>query len=182
MIEAEHPVVIAANIDTVWDYVKDIRKWATLFPGCRECRVIDDNNSHWVIKVGAGGLVKTVNVLVHIEQWAGPEQVLFSYKLESEPVVGSGSYTAKRVSAEETEIKLHVRVEGSGSMAPMWEAVSKPLLPQLAKAFSAKLKAEIETLADKAVPQLTAPAIKQTWLTRLLTWVKRCWRRKAHVE
>ncbi len=182
MIEAEHPVDIAADIDTVWDYVKDIRKWATLFPGCRECHVIDDNNSRWVIKVGAGGLVKTVNVLVHIERWGGPEQVLFSYKLESEPVVGGGSYTAKRLSTHETEIKLQVRVEGSGSMAPMWEAVSKPLLPQLAKAFSGKLKAEIEALANTGAPQLTASPIKQSWFARLLAWVKGGWRRKAHVE
>lgn len=177
MIEAEHAIAIDAGIDPVWDYVKDIRKWANLFPGCRECTVIDDNNSRWVIKVGAGGLVKTVNVMVQIEQWAGPEQVLFSYKLESEPVVGSGSYTARRLGAHETEIALKVRVEGSGSMAPMWEAVSRPLLPQLAKSFSAKLKSEIETHSGEVAPAIVLPMTKQSFLSKFLAWLKAGWLR-----
>ena len=67
MIEAEHATCIAVPIGEVWSYVQDIEKWALLFPGCRECKVIDARDSRWIIKVGAGGLVKTVNVLVHIE-------------------------------------------------------------------------------------------------------------------
>lgn len=153
MIEAEHAVVIDTNITNVWDYVQDIRKWANLFPGCRDCELIDDNRSKWVIKVGAGGLIKTVNVLVDVEQWDGPGRVNFSYKLESEPVVGSGSYHAVATSDTTTEICLQVRVEGSGQMAAMWEAVSKPLLPQMAKSFSAKLKAEIEAMNGVQVKQ-----------------------------
>lgn len=146
MIEAEHTVVIDTGIENVWDYVQDITKWALLFPGCKDCEVIDEHHSKWIIKVGAGGLVKTVNVLVHVEQWDGPERVIFSYQLESEPVVGNGSYTAVSQGDHATEIKLAVKVEGSGQMAPMWEAMSKPLLPQMAKSFSSKLKEAIETI------------------------------------
>jgi carbon monoxide dehydrogenase subunit G len=152
MIEAEQSISIGTPIESVWDYVQDIRKWANLFPGCRECHVIDAHDSRWVLKVGAGGLVRTVNVLVHVDRWDGPERVSFSYKLEAEPVLGSGSYIASRKGVCETEITLKVRVEGSGPMAPMWEAVSKPLLPQLAKSFAGKLKAEIETVAGPTIP------------------------------
>ena len=133
MIEAEHTLVIDAAIDDVWDYVQDISKWANLFPGCRDCEIIDDDNSRWTLKVGAGGMVKTVNVLVHVDRWDGPGRVDFSYRLESEPVVGSGSYSASRKSDIESEVGLQVRVEGSGQMAAMWEAMCKPLLPQMAK-------------------------------------------------
>lgn len=170
MIEAQHAVVIETGIETVWDYVEDISKWALLFPGCKECEVIDDHHSKWVIKVGAGGLVKTVNVLVHIEEWQGPERVDFSYQLESEPVVGSGSYIARRQGDAATEILLLVKVEGSGQMAPMWEAMCKPLLPQMAKAFSGKLKAEIEDInglvLNREKPSLLSVVIqriKQVW-------------------
>jgi carbon monoxide dehydrogenase subunit G len=144
MIEAEHSLVIGAGIGSVWEYVQDIRRWARLFPGCRECQVIDAQDSRWIIKVGAGGLVKTVNVQVHVDQWDGPERVNFSYRLEGEPVRGGGSYVAASRGLDQTEVTLRVRVEGSGAMAPMWEAVSKPLLPQLAKTFAGQLKAEIE--------------------------------------
>lgn len=175
MIETEHVARIGADIHSVWRYVKDIRQWALLFPGCRECEVIDDHNSRWVIKVGAGGLVRTVNVLVHIDDWRGPGQVLFSYQLESDPVQGSGSYTAVATEDNETDISLKVQVQGSGSMAPMWEAVSRPLLPQLAKTFAERLKAEIEAAASlpsdtAAVPSAAPP--RSSWWIRLLNWLR----------
>jgi carbon monoxide dehydrogenase subunit G len=144
MIDATQSIEINASIDNVWQYIKDIRHWAMLFPGCRECTVIDEDDSRWTLKVGAGGLVRTVNVLVHVDLWAGPERVDFSFKLDGDPVEGGGSYTAISKSKHTSEASLRVRVEGSGAMAPMWEALSKPLLPMLAKSFAAKLKAEIE--------------------------------------
>jgi ketosteroid isomerase-like protein/carbon monoxide dehydrogenase subunit G len=171
MIEAEHSIRIDADIDGVWNYVQDISKWAVLFPGCRECVVIDAQQSRWIIKVGAGGLVKTVNVLVNVHEWAGPERVNFTYQLEGEPVEGSGSYIATRGAANDTEISLKMRVVGSGSMAPMWEAVSRPLLPQIAKAFAGKLKTEIEKTVVASTPaplaQPLAPPLVASWWQRL---------------
>jgi carbon monoxide dehydrogenase subunit G len=176
MIEAEHSVQIDAGIDGVWDYVQDIRKWAVLFPGCRECIVINANDSRWIIKVGAGGLVKTVNVLVRVDQWDGPERVNFTYKLEGEPVEGSGSYVATRTTANETAITLKVFVKGSGPMAPMWEAVSRPLLPQIAKSFAGKLKAEIEKTVSAPVLPAPIEAKTSSGVWALGAWIQKLWR------
>lgn len=173
MIETEHSLVIDAPITGVWDYVQDIRKWAQIFPGCKECTVVDEHDSRWTLKVGAGGLVRTVNVLVHVDQWNGPEQVNFSFKLANEPVDGGGAYTARALGPRQTEITLKVRVSGSGPMAPMWEAVSRPLLPQLAKLFAGQLKAEIEQIVGAAPPVETRPsAISALW-----QWLQRFWAR-----
>ncbi len=172
MIEAEHSLIINSDIDQVWDYVQDIRKWANLFPGCRECEVLDEYNSKWILKVGTGGMVKTVNVLVHVDRWDGPGRVDFNYRLESEPVVGRGSYTASRKSDIETEVGLQVQVEGSGQMAAMWEAMCRPLLPQMAKTFSSRLKTEIEALAPAAAP---VPAARPTLGGRLGRWLRNLW-------
>jgi carbon monoxide dehydrogenase subunit G len=144
MIEVERSILIDVGIEAVWHYVKDMRRWAALMPGYRECTVIDANDSRWTLKVGVGGLVRTVKVLVHVEAWHEPARVNFSYSLEGDPVQGSGSYTALQKSAAETEVALRVSVAGSGPMAPMWEAMSRPLLPQLVKSFAEKLKVEIE--------------------------------------
>lgn len=144
MIEVERSVLIKAGIDAVWQYVEDMRSWAALMPGHRGCTVVDANDSRWTLKVGVGGLVRTVTVLVHVEEWREPQHVSFSYRLEGDPVQGSGSYTASPRSAEETEVALRVSVAGSGPIAPMWEAMSRPLLPQLAKSYAEKLKAAIE--------------------------------------
>jgi carbon monoxide dehydrogenase subunit G len=145
MIEIERSVLIQTGIGAVWDYVKDMQKWAALMPGYLECTVIDANDSRWTLKVGVGGLVRTVRVLVHVEEWHEPVRVDFSYRLEGDPVQGSGSYTASQKGVEETEVGLRVSVAGSGPLAPMWEAMSRPLLPQLAKSFAEKLKVEIES-------------------------------------
>jgi hypothetical protein len=51
---------------------------------------------------------------------------------------------------------MRVQVSGSGAMAPMWEAMSKPLLPQLAKSFAASLKAEIEQIPEVKTSMLAA--------------------------
>lgn len=145
MIDAEESVLINVGIDDVWCYVKDMQRWAGMMPGYRECTIIDANDSLWTLKVGVGGLVRTVKVRVHVDEWDEPRRVSFSYQLEGDPVRGGGVYVARRKGACETEVALGVRVEGSGPMAPMWEAMSRPLLPKLAKSFAEKLKAEIET-------------------------------------
>jgi carbon monoxide dehydrogenase subunit G len=180
MIEAEHTLVINTGIKNVWGYVQDIRKWANLFPGCRECDVVDEHNSRWTIKVGAGGLVKTVNVLVHIDEWAGPERVDFSYKLESEPVVGSGNYIASKLDANSTQITLKLQVHGSGAMAPMWEAVGRPLLPQMAKVFSSKLKSDIEANSpvteEVIVATATRPSQSPSFFAAISNWLRNLWR------
>jgi hypothetical protein len=87
--------------------------------------LIDAYDSRWILKVGTGGLVRTVNVLVHVDQWDGPQRVNFSYQLEGDPVSGSGSYSAARRTEHETEVTLSVQVQRGGAMAPMWEAISR---------------------------------------------------------
>jgi hypothetical protein len=98
-------------------------------------------------------MVRTVNALVHVDAWDGPQRVNFSFHLEGDPVEGGGSYIASQNESGATEVTLRVRVQGSGPMAPMWEAISKPLLPLLAKSFSGKLKAEIEKGTEAAASQ-----------------------------
>ena len=167
MITTEQSVAIDAGIDHVWSYVRDIRRWASLFPGCRECTVIDDADSRWIIKVGAGGLVRTVTVLVHVDEWNGPGQVNFTFRLEGDPVHGSGSYRATVRDANATDVTLSVQVIGSGAMAPMWEAMSKPLLPALAKSFAGQLKHEIEAAAPAGDEQSPARSSLLDVLRRL---------------
>jgi carbon monoxide dehydrogenase subunit G len=160
MIETQQKVVIQAGIDCAWNYARDINKWANLMPGLQSCAIMDPDNSKWVLKVGVGGLVRTVTVLVHVDKWDGPERARFTYRLEGDPVEGGGAYTASRRSAGETEVTLTVRVAGSGAMAPMWEAMGGPLLPKFARSFAEQLKAEIEkTTGTGAPPTIETPSL-----------------------
>lgn len=171
MIHTEQTLTIGASIDDVWAYAHDIERWANLMPGLQSCELIDSDNSRWTLKVGAGGMVRTVKVSVRVLEWAGPGRVVFAYKLDNDPVEGGGTYAAIANGANATDVTLHVRVEGSGPMAPMWEAMGKPLLPTLAKGFAEQLKREIENAA-RATPH---PASASSWRTKLQTLLRDIW-------
>jgi carbon monoxide dehydrogenase subunit G len=170
MIETEQSVFIAAPIDQVWVYARDVARWASIMPGYQHCELIDADNSRWVLKVGVGGLVRTVKVAVHVDRWAGPEKVDFTFKLEGDPVSGSGAYRAEAKGANATDVTLHVRVNGGGPMAPMWEAMGGPLLPKFAAGFAEQLKAKIEAELGIAV-QPRAPG---AW-SRFTGWLRALW-------
>lgn len=167
MIETEQSVTVDAPIDRVWDHVQDMQRWASIMPGYQQFDVIDANDSEWTLKVGVGALVRTVRVLVHVEEWAGPECVTFAFKLRGDPVEGCGTYVAAP-NGGGTDIRLAVQVKGGGPMAPMWEAMGKPLLPKLAKGFAEQLKVEIEKGAAErqAVDEVLLPAegrLRRLW-------------------
>jgi len=176
VIETEQSISISAAMESVWEYVKDIRNWAALMPGCRSCTPINPDDSRWVMKVGAGGLVRTVNILVHVERWDAPAEVKFTYQLDGDPVIGAGSYRASRRSARETGVTLKIRVEGSGPMSPLWEAMSKPLLPQLAQSFAAQLKAEIEKAENADGAKAPVSRGSSSVLGALGRWLCTRWR------
>jgi carbon monoxide dehydrogenase subunit G len=175
MIETEQTVTIREDIGRVWDFARDIRGWASLMPGMQECEVVDDDNSRWTLKVGVGGLVRTVKVRVQVDQWDGPSRVFFTYKLEGDPVQGGGSYHAVATGAGETEVKLHVQVVGSGPMAPMWEAMGKPLLPQLAKGFAGQLRDKIEETSAGAAPVAEPTAARPSGFAAFRAWLRAIW-------
>lgn len=174
MIKTEQTVLVDVAIDRVWDYVQDMQKWAGIMPGYRECTIIDACDSRWTLKVGVGGLVRTVKVLVHVDQWDGPERVNFTFKLEGDPVEGGGCYLASRKGVHETEVALSVRVEGTGPMAAMWEAMGGPLLPKFASAFAGQLKAEIEKAAGAPASQDAVVTDSPSLFSAIVKWLRKC--------
>jgi carbon monoxide dehydrogenase subunit G len=169
MIETEQTVTITAPIGTVWDFARDIRRWAELMPGMQDCDVIDADNSRWTLKVGVGGMVRTVRVKVHVDEWDGPERVLFTYDLEGDPVTGGGTYRATEGGPNQTTVALAVRVQGSGPMAPMWEAMGRPLLPTFARGFAEQFRDKIEAEVSGAPAAPRVP--KANLIARLWVWL-----------
>lgn len=179
MIEAEHSFEVGAGLDRVWDYVVDVRNWAELMPGLQDFDVIDADNSRWTLKIGVGGMVRTVRVTVHVDEWDGPQRARFSFKLEGDPVQGGGTYTAEPLGVGRTAIALAIQVAGSGPMAPMWEALGRPVLPTFVKAFAGQLRERIEQFAAPAASTSPADpgsfkpaAAKKSLLARIAAWLR----------
>jgi carbon monoxide dehydrogenase subunit G len=175
MIETEQTIVIDAPIGAVWRYADDIAAWAKLMPGLQDCEILNGDDSRWTLKVGVGALVRTVTVSVHVDRWAAPGEVDFTYSLKGDPVQGAGTYRARSVNPQQTEIALGVTVIGSGPMAPMWEAMGKPLLPQFARAFAEQFKAEVEQAMapEGAAVVLPDAAVRGSQIARLIAWLRR---------
>ncbi|PEQ11883.1 hypothetical protein B2G71_13925 [Novosphingobium sp. PC22D] len=151
MIETEQTVLVACDIGDTWNYAKDFERWASIMPGYQSCEMEDQDTSRWILKVGVGAMIRTVTVKVHVDEWAGPGRVDFSFELEKDPVTGSGSYLAAPAeNGAGTMMTLAVQVRGTGPMAPMWEAMGGPVLPKFAKAFAEQLKARIEAESPRA--------------------------------
>jgi carbon monoxide dehydrogenase subunit G len=172
LIETEQTVAVDAGIDDTWAYARDFQRWASIMPGYQTSEIEDEDNSLWILKIGVGGLVRTVKVRVHVDEWAGPERVDFSFKLEGDPVNGGGSYLAAAKGADQTDMTLKVQVEGSGPMAPMWEAMGGPMLPKFAKGFAEQLKARIEEHAGGGAAPAARPEPAPSLLTRFWRWLR----------
>lgn len=171
MIETEQTVTVGCDIDSTWAYAKDFQRWASIMPGYQSCEMEDADNSLWVLKVGVGGMVRTVRVKVRVVEWAGPERVDFTYRLVGDPVEGDGSYLAAPAGSGQTAMTLKVRIVGSGPLAPMWEAMCGPVLPKFARAFAEQLKSRIEEFNNAALP--AAPVARPSIFARLLAWLRK---------
>lgn len=184
MIKTEQSIVVDAPIDIVWTYANDIRAWAKLMPGLQECDIIDDDNSCWTLKLAVGALVRTVKVSVHVDRWAGPNEVDFTYSLAGDPVEGGGTYRARGLGTGQTQIAFGVRVNGTGPMAPMWEAMGSPLLPKFARAFAEQFKAEVEQVNSSAAQPATArhtqASASQSIVLRTIGWIVGLFTKKRH--
>lgn len=175
MIETEQTVTVNCGIDATWDYARNFERWASIMPGYQTCEIEDEDNSRWILKVGVGAMVRTVKVRVHVSEWAGPERVDFTFKLEGDPVLGSGSYLAVKNGDGQTDMTLRVQVSGSGPMAPMWEAMGGPVLPKFAKSFAEQLKARIEE-ANGAMSQKEGPTERASGFAAIAAWFRTVWK------
>ncbi|MFC0202763.1 CoxG family protein [Novosphingobium soli] len=180
MIETSQSVTVAAPLAATWDYARDVERWAEIMPGYQSCAIADADNSLWTLKVGVGGLVRTVRVAVRVERWAGPAEVDFTFRLQGDPVEGGGSYRAVPLDDARTALTLAVQVRGSGPMAPMWEAMGGPVLPRFARAFAEDLRDRIEAQGQaegqaegQVEGQAPAASVRPSFLARCRAWLRR---------
>jgi len=167
VIETEHSFQIAAPLDEVWDYVRNIENWASSMPGYSSFELVDDQHSKWVLKVSMGALVRTVKLAVEITEQRKPDHIAFSLEGENDPVHGTGTFDAKANGLTETDVAFTLAITGSGAAAGTMEAISRPIVPRMARKVGDKLKEEIEgrsgTTSAAAVEVRVGP-LKRFWL------------------
>ena len=110
MATGTHTVEIPVDVQTVWDYVSDLEKWATTVPAYKEHEIINDKQSIWTFEGSVKGIKKTIQAQVDITEWNKPSNIKFELKGLSDNFTGSGHFTAKEVNGKATmtcKVEVH---------------------------------------------------------------------------
>ncbi len=93
MAEAEYATTASLPVDTIWNFVQDMDKWATYVVGYQGHEKHDERHSTWTLKGDVGVLTRTLTFEVHITEWSGPERVRFTLQGVNEAMSGEGCFT-----------------------------------------------------------------------------------------
>lgn len=179
MLSTEQSVPIRVPLGDVWTYVSAPSNWAEQFPGYESFEEkVPDSEYIWTVKIGLGGLVRTVKVRVHVTAWDEPHHVSFGLKGITEPITGQGAFDARPAGVALTDVTLTLSIAGSGNMANMMEAMARPVVPKLGQLFCNRLKDEIESRAGV----VEAATTRVAWYARVWSAIRSLFRRPARMS
>jgi carbon monoxide dehydrogenase subunit G len=137
------------SIERIWEFVKDMNKWAPLVPGYIEHEILNEKQSTWVFKGDIGIMQKTVKLRIDITEWIEPTRVSFDLTGLNENFSGSGYFEAEIISENFTRMNGNLDITAKGVMGPMVNVILKTFVPktaeELTEAIGNKI-IEIETV------------------------------------
>jgi carbon monoxide dehydrogenase subunit G len=189
--EAECATTSRLSIEVIWDFVRDMDRWAPFLTGYQSHEKQGPDDSLWVLKGDVGVLSRTVKFRVHVTEWAGPTRVCFALEGVNEPLRGEGSFRLERAGeaasappgeatlrrrffarllepmvrlvlrlfrggrqrpaaaapdagAQGATLRLRLRIDPGGPMAPMLSALIAPALLPAAEDLAERIVAHLE--------------------------------------
>ncbi|MBY0121773.1 CoxG family protein [Bacillus sp. S/N-304-OC-R1] len=148
-----HTKDLDVSIERIWDFVKDMDKWAPLVPGYIEHDILNERQSTWVFKGDIGIMQKTVKLKIDITEWIEPTRVTFKLSGLNENFSGNGYFEAESLPDHTTKMIGNLDITAGGMMGPMINAILKSFVPktaeELTEAIGNKI-IEIETVKGGA--------------------------------
>lgn len=139
-------------IETVWEFIKDMKNWAPCMPGYISFEEIDDNVSIWRLKGDVGIFQRAVNFTVNITEKVAPERIAFTLEAKGEGIVGSGAYTAKPAGDSETDMEFMLDMSGQGMAKPIINALLSKTLPRDCQKLKENLIEVLGSLNNQETP------------------------------
>lgn len=133
MPSGTHFKVLDISIEHIWDFVKDMNKWAPLVPGYIEHEILNERQSTWIFKGDIGIMQKTVKLQIDITEWMEPSRVTFNLTGLNENFSGSGYFEAEKLSDDQTRMIGNLDITAKGMMGPMINAILKSFVPKTAE-------------------------------------------------
>lgn len=151
MARGTHSVELNIPIETIWEFVSDMNKWAPLVPGYVEHDIRSEKQSTWKFKGEVGKMQKKVNLQIDITKWQEPTKITFDLKGLNENVAGDGYFEAEALSPTTTRMTGNIDITAGGLLGPMVNPILKTYVPktttELTDAIADKLM-EVEAAAN----------------------------------
>lgn len=139
-----HEVELDLGINTIWDFVKDMDKWAPLVPGYVKHEIINDRESTWEFKGDIGIMKKLVRLKIDIKDWIEPSTVTFDLKGLNENFGGNGYFKAEVIDENRTKMVGCLDITAGGAMGPMINVILKNFVPKTAVDLTTAIASKIE--------------------------------------
>ncbi|SLK20823.1 MULTISPECIES: CoxG family protein [unclassified Paenibacillus] len=143
MPNGSHQIQLEIPIHTIWDFVRDMNKWAPLVPGYIEHEILNEHQSTWSFKGDLGFVKKTVKLQIDITQWQEPTRVSFDLTGLSDNFSGNGYFEADAINKHLTMMTGYLDITAKGAMGPMINSILKNFVPKTAFELSEAIAAEI---------------------------------------
>ena len=143
MAQATHSVTVPVSVDTVWNFVSKIEKWATLVPAYKEHEQIDDKKSVWTFEGNMKGIKKTVKMELEIIEFSEPNNIKFTLTGLTENFKGSGQFQAEEV-AGGTKMTGTVEATAGGISGAVLNPMIKMVLPKVTTRLTEKIARTIQ--------------------------------------
>ena len=133
MPQGTHTVEVPLDIQTIWEFVHDMNKWAPLVPGYIDHEILSERQSTWAFKGDLGFMKKTVKLQIDIKEWNEPSEVIFDLKGLSDNFNGGGYFRAEVINEKTTRMSGHLDITAGGMMGAMVNQILTKFVPQTAQ-------------------------------------------------
>ncbi|MRH45028.1 SRPBCC family protein [Aquibacillus halophilus] len=130
MPSGTHKIELYIPINTIWELVSDMDKWAPLVPGYIEHEILNERQSTWTFKGEVGIVQKKVSMQLNITNWQKPTKVTFDLKGLNENFSGSGYFEAEALSNTKTKMTSNLDIKAAGMLGPMINPFLKSFVPK----------------------------------------------------
>lgn len=142
-----HQVEVNAPIETVWDFVSHIHKWAPLVPGYIEHQILSDKESTWCFKSDIGIMKKKIELKVDITGWEEPSKVTFNLIGLNEKFTGHGYFLAEQRGNAKVLMTGCLDITAEGMLAKVANSILTTSLPETTSELTEAVAAKIEEVA-----------------------------------
>ncbi|MFT8322786.1 MAG: SRPBCC family protein [Bacillus sp. (in: firmicutes)] len=147
MPQKKHSIIVKADLQKVWNFVRSMNNWAPLVPGYIQHQILSELVSTWEFKTDFGLFSKKIQLRVDILKWEEPSKVTFKLTGINEKFTGSGYFLAMPVSKKETKMTGYLKMEALGTFASVVNSMLDNKLDEITEELTISVCKKIESLS-----------------------------------